>query len=217
MLTIAEDVKIQVEFNPRVVAEYRLIGYENRALRREDFNNDKVDAGEIGAGHDVTALYESHAGRLGRRACDPLRYGSQRRRASARRQARLGLAAPALQAARSEHQPPDRDTAAARRCSARPARACAGRPRRGLRRPAARRQHMAASAGAGARRSRRAPRARTRGHRASSSNWSIARRAVTGGAAPSPIAAMTPAGPASAAAENSVRSVPCRRSRPTKN
>ena len=58
MLTIAQDVKIQVEFNPAVVAEYRLIGYENRALRREDFNNDKVDAGEIGAGHDVTALYE---------------------------------------------------------------------------------------------------------------------------------------------------------------
>ena len=58
MLTIAQDVKIQVEFNPSVVAEYRLIGYENRALRREDFNNDKVDAGEIGAGHDVTALYE---------------------------------------------------------------------------------------------------------------------------------------------------------------
>ena len=58
MLTIAQDVKIQVEFNPAVVAEYRLIGYENRALRREDFNNDRVDAGEIGAGHDVTALYE---------------------------------------------------------------------------------------------------------------------------------------------------------------
>ena len=56
--TIAGDVKIQVEFNPAVVAEYRLIGYENRALNREDFNNDKVDAGEIGAGHTVTALYE---------------------------------------------------------------------------------------------------------------------------------------------------------------
>jgi hypothetical protein len=53
-----QDVKIQVEFNPAVVAEYRLIGYENRALKREDFNNDKVDAGEIGAGHTVTALYE---------------------------------------------------------------------------------------------------------------------------------------------------------------
>ncbi|MGH1372006.1 MAG: vWA domain-containing protein [Cellvibrionaceae bacterium] len=58
LMTIAKDVKIQVEFNPRFVAEYRLIGYENRMLRQEDFRNDKVDAGEIGAGHDVTALYE---------------------------------------------------------------------------------------------------------------------------------------------------------------
>ena len=56
--TIAKDVKIQVEFNPAVVAEYRLIGYENRVLADEDFTNDKVDAGEIGAGHSVTALYE---------------------------------------------------------------------------------------------------------------------------------------------------------------
>jgi Ca-activated chloride channel family protein len=55
---IAKDVKIQVEFNPHNVAEYRLIGYENRLLKREDFSNDKVDAGEIGAGHTVTALYE---------------------------------------------------------------------------------------------------------------------------------------------------------------
>ncbi|WP_369975867.1 vWA domain-containing protein [Xanthomonas bundabergensis] len=58
LLTIARDVKIQVEFNPAQVAEYRLIGYENRLLAREDFANDKVDAGEIGAGHSVTALYE---------------------------------------------------------------------------------------------------------------------------------------------------------------
>jgi Ca-activated chloride channel family protein len=56
--TVAKDVKIQLEFNPQQVAESRLIGYENRALRREDFNNDKIDAGEIGAGHTVTALYE---------------------------------------------------------------------------------------------------------------------------------------------------------------
>ncbi|GHE98616.1 hypothetical protein GCM10016455_19170 [Aliiroseovarius zhejiangensis] len=55
---LADDVKIQVEFNPTQVAEYRLIGYETRALAREDFNNDKVDAGEIGAGHQVTAVYE---------------------------------------------------------------------------------------------------------------------------------------------------------------
>jgi Ca-activated chloride channel family protein len=55
---VARDVKVQMEFNPAVVAEYRLIGYENRALAREDFRNDKVDAGEVGAGHAVTALYE---------------------------------------------------------------------------------------------------------------------------------------------------------------
>lgn len=58
MVTIAKDVKIQVEMNPRFVGAYRLIGYENRALRAEDFNDDAKDAGEIGAGHTVTALYE---------------------------------------------------------------------------------------------------------------------------------------------------------------
>jgi len=58
LVTIAKDVKIQVEFNPAHVAGYRLIGYENRMLKKEDFNNDKVDAGEIGAGHTVTAFYE---------------------------------------------------------------------------------------------------------------------------------------------------------------
>ncbi|NNL18257.1 MAG: VWA domain-containing protein, partial [Boseongicola sp.] len=74
LFPIANDVKIQVEFNPAEIAEYRLIGYETRALRREDFNNDRVDAGEIGAGHTVTAIYEvtpvgSDAVRSG-----PLRY-----------------------------------------------------------------------------------------------------------------------------------------------
>ena len=58
LATVAQDVKIQVEFNPATVKEYRLIGYENRMLKQEDFNNDKVDAGDIGAGHNVTALYE---------------------------------------------------------------------------------------------------------------------------------------------------------------
>lgn len=77
MLTIAKDVKIQVEFNPALVAEYRLIGYENRVLRREDFNNDKVDAGEIGAGHDVTALYELTLAGSGGEASDALRYGAK--------------------------------------------------------------------------------------------------------------------------------------------
>ena len=58
LFPIAKDVKIQVEFNPAMVSEYRLVGYETRALQREDFNNDKVDAGDIGAGHTVTAIYE---------------------------------------------------------------------------------------------------------------------------------------------------------------
>ena len=79
LMTIAKDVKIQVEFNPEVVAEYRLLGYENRALKREDFNNDKVDAGEIGAGHTVTALYEVVlVGSDGRRV-DELRYGKDKK------------------------------------------------------------------------------------------------------------------------------------------
>ena len=77
LFPIANDVKIQVEFNPAAIAEYRLIGYETRALAREDFNNDRVDAGDIGAGHRVTAIYEvtpvgSDAIRNG-----PLRYGDR--------------------------------------------------------------------------------------------------------------------------------------------
>ena len=75
--TIAKDVKIQIEFNPAVVAEYRLIGYENRMLRREDFNNDRIDAGEIGAGHTVTALYELVLAGAEGGALDPLRYGAK--------------------------------------------------------------------------------------------------------------------------------------------
>ena len=76
LFPIADDVKIQVEFNPAAVAEYRLIGYETRALRREDFNNDRVDAGEIGAGHSVTAIYEVTP--VGSPAVlhDPLRYAA---------------------------------------------------------------------------------------------------------------------------------------------
>ncbi len=61
LVTIAKDVKIQVEFNPAKVGGYRLIGYANRVLKNEDFNNDKVDAGDIGAGHTVTAFYELSA------------------------------------------------------------------------------------------------------------------------------------------------------------
>src|SRR5947207_4132791 len=58
LFTIAKDVKIQIEFNPQKVEAYRLIGYENRLMQKEDFNNDAKDAGELGAGHTVTALYE---------------------------------------------------------------------------------------------------------------------------------------------------------------
>jgi Ca-activated chloride channel family protein len=82
LVTIAKDVKIQVEFNPAQVAEYRLIGYENRALRREDFANDKVDAGDIGAGHEVTALYELVPAGSGAGQLPPLRYGGSTAAAS---------------------------------------------------------------------------------------------------------------------------------------
>ncbi|QEG00976.1 von Willebrand factor [Stieleria maiorica] len=85
LVTIAKDVKLQLEFNPRVVSKYRLIGYENRVMAKEDFNDDKKDAGEIGAGHQVTAFYElvmagdeDHADEAasddGRRQVDPLKY-----------------------------------------------------------------------------------------------------------------------------------------------
>ncbi|MFJ2537211.1 von Willebrand factor type A domain-containing protein [Pseudomonas sp. NPDC087614] len=77
LAVVAKNVKLQVEFNPAQVSEYRLLGYENRALKREDFSNDKVDAGEIGAGHTVTALYEIvPAGEKG--WLEPLRYGQSR-------------------------------------------------------------------------------------------------------------------------------------------
>jgi Ca-activated chloride channel family protein len=75
--TIARDVKIQIEWNPDVVYEYRLIGYENRLLKREDFNNDKVDAGDIGAGHTVTALYEITLKQSTDKRIQPLRYQTQ--------------------------------------------------------------------------------------------------------------------------------------------
>lgn len=77
LFTIAKDVKMQLEFNPAAVSEYRLIGYETRILNREDFNNDKIDAGDIGAGHTVTALYEfTPTGAPGQKI-DDLRYGRQ--------------------------------------------------------------------------------------------------------------------------------------------
>ncbi len=72
--TIAKDVKVQVEFNPAYVAEYRLLGYDNRQLQDQDFNNDKVDAGDIGSGHTVTAFYEVVMQDSQFRFNDPLRY-----------------------------------------------------------------------------------------------------------------------------------------------
>lgn len=75
--TVAKDVKIQIEFNPSTVSEYRLIGYENRKLDKADFNNDKVDAGEIGAGHTVTAFYEVVLSNSDKQQIDPLRYRLQ--------------------------------------------------------------------------------------------------------------------------------------------
>jgi Ca-activated chloride channel family protein len=77
LFTIANDVKIQIEFNPANVVEYRLIGYETRLLRREDFNNDLVDAGDVGAGHSVTAIYEITPSHSKGRLIDDLRYGKQ--------------------------------------------------------------------------------------------------------------------------------------------
>ncbi len=86
LFTIAKDVKIQVEFNPAVISQYRLVGYENRVLREEDFDNDAVDAGDIGAGHQVTAVYEVvRAGTKGWIA--PRRYEEAPRSEAARRMA----------------------------------------------------------------------------------------------------------------------------------
>jgi Ca-activated chloride channel family protein len=84
LFTIAKDVKVQVEFNPAVVESYRLIGYENRVMAAEDFNDDRKDAGELGAGHTVTALYEvvpAGGGSHVRPREDPLRYQDRRARA----------------------------------------------------------------------------------------------------------------------------------------
>lgn len=75
--TVAKDVKVQIEFNPNWVSEYRLIGYENRQLNREDFNNDKVDAGDVGAGKSVTAIYEITP-KGATSSVDPLRYQNEK-------------------------------------------------------------------------------------------------------------------------------------------
>lgn len=91
LFPIAKDVKIQVEFNPQTVAEYRLVGYETRALKTEDFNNDKVDAGDIGAGAEVTAIYEiTPVG--GKTAIEPSRYNNPNVNDKAFREERSELA-----------------------------------------------------------------------------------------------------------------------------
>lgn len=74
LFPIAKDVKIQIEFNPATVSAYRLIGYETRMLRRQDFNNDRIDAGDIGSGHTVTALYEITPSDSAAKPVDDLRY-----------------------------------------------------------------------------------------------------------------------------------------------
>lgn len=84
MYTIAKDVKIQIEFNPEFIKSYRLIGYENRVLAAQDFNDDKKDAGEIGAGHTVTALYEIRADEKFCKKVDSLKYHRTARSANAK-------------------------------------------------------------------------------------------------------------------------------------
>lgn len=74
LFTIAKDVKIQIEFNPVKVKKYRLVGYENRLLNEEDFDNDKIDAGELGSGHTVTALYELVLNDEGEKGKEKLKY-----------------------------------------------------------------------------------------------------------------------------------------------
>ena len=83
MFPIANDVKMQVEFNPAQVAAYRLIGYETRMLARQDFKDDKVDAGDMGAGHTVTAIYEITPAAASGKLVDPLRYGAAKKAAPA--------------------------------------------------------------------------------------------------------------------------------------
>ncbi len=101
LITVAKDVKIQVEFNPAVVGAYRLIGYENRLLNREDFNDDRKDAGEIGAGHTVTALYEIiPAGeRIDVPSVDPLKYQDEHKVAASARSGELDDGQAAIQEA----------------------------------------------------------------------------------------------------------------------
>jgi Ca-activated chloride channel homolog len=105
LVTVAKDVKLQVEFNPATVSSYRLIGYENRVLADADFNDDAKDAGDMGAGHSVTALYEIvPAGvKSDARRVDPLKYQEARRTSTA-------AAADELMTVKLRYKDPDGDT-----------------------------------------------------------------------------------------------------------
>ena len=107
LFPIAKDVKIQVEFNPAAIREYRLIGYETRMLAREDFRNDRVDAGEIGAGHTVTALYEVVPAGSGAERIAPLRYAGGEGREAAGADAEF---ADELAFVKIRYKRPDADT-----------------------------------------------------------------------------------------------------------
>ena len=93
-------MKLQVEFNPATVAEYRLVGYETRALKREDFNNDAVDAGDVGSGHTVTAIYEITPVGSAARMVDEPRYAKNRPAAMRGSAQRIRLPQDPLQATR---------------------------------------------------------------------------------------------------------------------
>ena len=142
LFPIAKDVKIQVEFNPATVAEYRLVGYETRLLNRADFNNDKVDAGDVGSGQTVTAIYEIvPVG--GPRAVSDLRYAAAGRFRRRPRAGRVWLPQDALQAAEVGYEhaglDADRPRNGARALRGRAGRCALCRECRGVRRDPARR------------------------------------------------------------------------------
>ena len=127
-------MKLQVEFNPATVAEYRLVGYETRALKREDFNNDAVDAGDVGSGHTVTAIYEITPVGSDARMVDQSRYAKNDEAAgSARHRQRIRLPQDPLQTTRQRAQsqlieqpiPHRRRSDVPQTCSA----TCSSRPR----------------------------------------------------------------------------------------
>ena len=125
LVTVAKDVKIQVEFNPAKVGAFRLIGYENRIMAHQDFNDDTKDAGEIGAGHHVTALYELvPAGKEGELAGSRPAQVHQARVVEVAQQRVVHRQAP-LQTSRRRHQPPARIRRGRRRTLVRPG---VGRP-----------------------------------------------------------------------------------------